>query len=350
MRVVSAIVGVLLGFLVGSAFLGLICDTAGCEDSLDVWLGFLTLGLAIAGGVIGYRLPSKITKNANSGESSKYQASFKCSQCGSELRQEGLFCGSCGARKRPISSPATTNKRRFPLLIVIVVIGVIILISVMSSVLTSNSERNVVNPEVPSDVLPVPTAAPAAAPTAVLALDPPTATPVPTATTVPPTATPVPFNRYRSKKFGFSLSYTSAWTVDERVQANAPPEVMPDIVFSDSKTGFTHVIVEIERLSLSQGSINEFVNRRIHRNRGIVADPAGVPIDRINGLLFHGLLKKGEPATRIILVVANGPWAIAVEFIPHPDEEHVGQAPFPAFEWPRINDMVESFELFPTGV
>ena len=346
MRVMSAIIGGLLGFLVGSAFLGLICEATGCQGYFGPLLGLLILGIMIAGGIIGYRLPTKIINSGNARGSGRYQGTPKCLQCGSDLPQEGLFCGSCGARKRPVSSPVTTNKRRFPLLIVIVVIGVIILISLMSSVLASNSERNVVNPEVRSDVLPVPTAAP----TAVPALDPPTATPVPTATTVPPTATPVPFNIYRSKKFGFSLSYTSAWTVDERVQANAPPEVMPDIVFSDSKTGFTHVIVEIERLSLSQGSINEFVNRRIHWNPGSVADPAGVPIDRINGLLFHGVLKKGEPATRIILVVANGPWAIVVEFIPHPDDEHVGQAPFPAFEWPRINDMVESLELFPAGV
>ena len=224
-----------------------------------------------------------------------------------------------------------------PLLIVMVIIGVIISISVMSSVLVSSSERNESMPEVPTDLLPVPT----------VTLVPPTATPV------SPTATPtlVPFNIYRSKKFGFSLSYTSAWTLEERVQDDAPPEVMPDIVFSDSETGFTHVVVEIERLSLSQGSINEFVNRRIHWNPGLVADPDGVPIDRINGFLFHGVLKEGEPATRVILVAANDPWAIEVEFIPHPLEPHdaVG-APFPAFEWPRINDMVESFELFPAGV
>lgn len=203
-----------------------------------------------------------------------------------------------------------------PLLIVMVIIGVIILISVMSSVLVSSSERNESMPEVPTDLLPVPTV-----------------------TLVPPTATPVP------------PTATSAWTLEERVQDDAPPEVMPDIVFSDSETGFTHVVVEIERLSLSQGSINEFVNRRIHWNPGLVADPDGVPIDRINGFLFHGVLKEGEPATRVILVAANDPWAIEVEFIPHPLEPHdaVG-APFPAFEWPRINDMVESFELFPAGV
>ncbi|PZC49643.1 MAG: hypothetical protein DK304_001250 [Chloroflexi bacterium] len=68
MRVALTIVGVFVVFLIGGPVLAFICDTAGCEDSLDVWLGFLTLGLAIAGGVIGYRLPSKITNNANSGE------------------------------------------------------------------------------------------------------------------------------------------------------------------------------------------------------------------------------------------------------------------------------------------
>lgn len=151
MRVVLTIVGVLVGFLIGGSVLGFICEAAGCQDSLDVWLGFLTLGLAIAGGVIGYRLPAKITNNANLGKPSRYQGSPKCSQCGSELRQEGLFCGSCGARKRSVSSPATTNKRGSPLLIVMVVIGVIILISIMFSVLVNNSERNEPMPEVPSD-------------------------------------------------------------------------------------------------------------------------------------------------------------------------------------------------------
>ena len=330
MRVVLTIVGIFVGFLIGGAVLGFICDTAGCEDSLDVWFGFLTLGLSIAGGVIGYRLPSKIANNANSGELSRYQGSLKCLQCGSELRQEGLFCGSCGARKRPISSPVTTAKRGSPLLIVTVIIGVIILALSISFVLASNSERNDSMSEVPSDVLTVPTA-----------------------TLVPPTATstPVPLNIYRSKKFGFSLSYTSAWIVEERVQYNAPPEVMPDIVFSDPETGFTHVVVEIEKMSSHQGSIYDLVNRRIHGDPDLVADPDGVPIDHLSGFLFHGVRKEGELATRVILVLVNDPWDISVVFIPHPLEVHdAAEAPFPALEWPRINEMVESFELFPAGV